>query len=358
MKGEFILGSLLFLCMSLHAYEGNRSSVVQSTHMQQSERLTYNTPARIDNDHSWDVAVSASYIYWYAGQDMMDFARNNPDIPLGQALQFPVINGGTIYFDFHYKSGFKVSLGSNLPIDDWTWLVEYTRLNFSENGAASTNGSLLNHWLVAGNRTTTIAMNGFWYLNFNTIDLKLSRPFYSGEYLVLSPHFGMRGGIINQTFWVKSRIVDTLATVPAAIHPVSDHRSDSWLIGPRGGVHSEWKLGGGLSLTGAFAAAICYQDFTARMSEDSIRVPGTLAIDNYTNKYSLAVPNADCGLGFSWGSYFHNHRWHFLLSALYEFNVFWYQNAMRDLKDEITNQDSGIGNLYLHGLTAKAQFDF
>lgn len=356
MKRGFLL--CLILCISLHAYEGEQSSMVRSAQIQQPKKLTYNSPARIDTDNSWDVAVSGSFIYWYAGQDMMDLAKDNPNLAVNITPIFPVINGGTVYFNFQYQPGFKVSIGSNLPRDSWMWMIEYTRLNFTEGTSVNSTGFLVDHWFVAGNNNFHVtSMTTEWHLNFNLFDLKLSRPFYSGKRLVISPYFGMRGGIINQSF----RDVSVLAAIgiaPAPTHPVSTSRSDSWLIGPRSGMIAEWMLGYGLSFSGSAAIAVCYQDLKVHLNQDWIRFPGTIAVDNYTNKFSQLMANADFSLGLTWGSYFHNDRWHFLLAALYEFNVFWDQNVMRDQKDEFSNQDSGIGNLYLHGLTAKAQFDF
>jgi hypothetical protein len=70
----------------------------------------------------------------------------------------------------------------------------------------------------------------------------------------------------------------------------------------------------------------------------------------------------DLEFGIAWGSYFDNNNWHVDLSAGYGFQVFFNQNMFRWFAStyygSVAQSVSPNGNLYMHGLTASARFDF
>jgi hypothetical protein len=68
----------------------------------------------------------------------------------------------------------------------------------------------------------------------------------------------------------------------------------------------------------------------------------------------------DLEMGFGWGTYFDDNNWHVDLSAVYGFQVFWDQNMFREFSNSTMQAKSFApnGNLYVHGLTLSARFDF
>src|SRR6185369_11888170 len=78
-------------------------------------------------------------------------------------------------------------------------------------------------------------------------------------------------------------------------------------------------------------------------------------------QYGALRPVADEGLGFGWGGYFSNQDYHFDLLARYDFMVAWSQNVMYELVNNYgisPKSDVTPGDLYLHGATITARFDF
>ncbi len=65
-------------------------------------------------------------------------------------------------------------------------------------------------------------------------------------------------------------------------------------------------------------------------------------------------------LGIGWGRYFNCRNYHLDFLLTYDFQIFWNQNMMRQLVDNIASGgvSTSANNLYLQGLTARAQFDF
>lgn len=85
-------------------------------------------------------------------------------------------------------------------------------------------------------------------------------------------------------------------------------------------------------------------------------VPSVFSI-SYPN-YNCVRPMANLGLGLGWGRYLKCGRYHFDLAADYDFNVFWDQNMMRTVADDFTFGIPSTNDLFLHGLTLTARFDF
>ncbi len=70
--------------------------------------------------------------------------------------------------------------------------------------------------------------------------------------------------------------------------------------------------------------------------------------------------HADFELGLGWGTYFDNNNWHIDFSATYGFQIFWDQNMFRNFESSVAPAKSFApnGNLYVHGVTLNADFDF
>ena len=69
-------------------------------------------------------------------------------------------------------------------------------------------------------------------------------------------------------------------------------------------------------------------------------------------------PMAQLGVGLGWGSYMYCQKYYIDFSARYDFNYFWSQNMMRTYVSNLAGYDNNIGDLYMHGLTLSARFDF
>lgn len=334
----------------------------------------------------WNANVNFSFIYWYAGEDGLKLASTG------------ALNGGVLYYneniqtvnqDFDYKPGFKVGLGL-IWAHEWEFRAEYTwyrARNVTHSGSLSgtvltggiptttaANGTavwVVDDWFLAGAGGQALSgsdVASVWRLNMDLIDGVAGRPFYQGRRVIVSPYGGLRAALIRQSMTVSLTEATGLFTgAPFAVgtipsQPIKSHNfSNSWAIGPRFGANCEFLLPLGMRLEGDLAASILYTKYTSlKHREDNASTsfntgPFTSQIDDY----SSVRPEADCSLGFGWGTYFGCRDYHIDFSAKYEFMIFWAQNMIRSaLDDTLTGTGPSPSNLYLHGLTLNGRFDF
>jgi len=319
----------------------------------------YNASARIDTKGHWDFYLYGSLIYWLPIEDGLELGLVDSRAPGG--VSTPNLGGKIVNMDFDYEVGFKAGIGMDLHHDNWTADVTFTRLHTEQHSHfASDNATnfLIPFWLDPNNTGQALKGEGKWHLDFNMFDFSIGRPFYQGTHLTMRPFLGVRGGWINQKHNAHYDIFQ------AGASPLMDRKvdasSDSWLAGLRAGVNSEWLLGIGFRLFGNMAASLCYTHFTSHLHEDSVLTAiNDVTLLSVDGKKRAVRANAEAGIGMGWGGYFNNEKCHFDLGAAYDFNIFWNQNYMKYTEAALgfrTTQNPG--NLYLHGLTITAQFDF
>ena len=219
-----------------------------------------------------------------------------------------------------------------------------------------------NHFWTSAFRLFDLKTN--WKLRVNLGDLELSRKYFVGKELIFRPHFGLRGGSLNQLY-SATEIGRVSPYSGDDITIITNLKSDSWLIGPRAGLDTSWRLGCGFRMFGDVAASLFYQKFDVKSIQVKLVQSGVTddSILNLKNDVRYINPNFELGLGFGWGTGFCDDSWHFDLTAGYEFHQFWNQNMMRHLNDTFENLDTtyvdaDAGDLMFHGLTITARLDF
>ena len=325
----------------------------------------YNHPARIDVKGSWDFYISGSYIYWQPRQDGLEFAREV--VRSGEGREGSLTNYTFVHMDFDYHSGFKVGLGGNFERDDWSLDFEYTRLYTTDHRSKILSDEpedialhfFFPFWSNFPDQAPTFYAKARWKLHFNILDGILGRSYYVGTKLTFKPYVGLRAGWVDQKYRADYRHL--------VVAFYSNSKSDSWLLGPRIGLDTNWHFGEGCRLFGNTAASLFYQRFKTNI--ELVRLDLEEPILNFLRtmkeKEGYFNPNFEIALGLSWGSYFCDDSWHIDLSAAYEFHIFWDQNMMRKILDYnnvsgigYNNSDPTPGDLILHGLTVSLRLDF
>jgi hypothetical protein len=371
----FIVGTLAFI--SSYAAENdndyNECKEYDSTfqgHGASEDKIDkgYNHPARIDVRNSWDYYISASYIYWQPRQDGTELAREFLELEIvGWDL---VRDNRLVHMDFDYHSGFKVGTGANFERDDWSLEFEYTRLYTTDNKSKTLSKDpliLADHYLSPFWRDNSLVdfgvfvyhAKGRWKLHFNVLDGILARSHYVGTKLSFKPYVGLRAGWIHQRYRAKYTWYNT--GDDTEYDTLTHSKSQSWLLGARLGLDTNWHLGEGFRLFGNTAASFFYQRFKTNINYDRAEVAGVVSGINVTmkEKEGYLNPNFEIELGLGWGSYFCDDNWHIDLLAAYEFHLFWDQNMMRKMIDYLSyTADPTPGDLILHGLTVSLRLDF
>lgn len=309
--------------------------------------------------NGYDLYLTASFTYWEALQDNMNLGLvSNPTAPLD------LVNGEDIAMDFGYKPGFKIRAGLQFDYDNWETLFTYTWFRSKTRTSVhldpnNTTKNLLPSWEIPN------FLNPFyhegkesWTVRMDLFDWVLARSNSIGKALCLNYFTGLRAALIRQHLAAHYTNVNPayLLLWPSTI---VRQKTSSWGIGPEIGITSKWDVGKGLYLQAQGMVDLLFTQYDLKKTE---RTDETVA-----NRYHMESKSLDClrthtelTLGLGWGTALYTNRYHIDLLAEYGFQVFYDQNMFIDTA---STQMAGknrypSGNLYLHGLTLTARFDF
>lgn len=407
---SWMVASLLATTVAVSAQDNNKNrpqkSYEQGHEVEKNQLMpAYNAPANISVRGSWDVYATGSFLYWQGREDNLELGIASNGDPLylgGPFTQDSTAEGavvGTVYTQgsvanskFSYGPGFKLGLGVNLDYDSWdayaeyTWFHKKSTTNYPHGCDCDCDEP--SEWLFPTRiMPTTItfgeeAERGYkaaeqkWNLKMDFLDLSLARNYYLGTKLSIRPFFGARGAWIRQSlktsFGEQATLLPgaTTITTESLYTNVQSGNTRSWGVGPRTGFGSNWMLGYGFRLIGDLSGDILYTRYHVQ-SKGAIKTtylvtstPLVTAVGTSQGKLKqehidMLRPHADLEMGFGWGSYFDNSNWHVDLLATYGYQVFWDQNMFRMFTDAKSGRSYlPNGNLYVHGLTFTARFDF
>ena len=313
--------------------------------------------ARFETGDRWDYRFNLAFNEYYATEEGMTTA-----ILCVESGDYINPSGPVSLFDLDYHPGFQFGFLLNTPYDKWSLGAEYLWFRSHSHSSGSAHGDnfyvspFFNNGLVTG----VSSFNASWKLGIDMIDLYLVRPFYASLKWTVEPSFGLRAGWIRQSFHIATQpaIGDDYGAYPQE----SALGSNAWMIGPRGGLQSNWLLGFGFSFFGDLSASLLYTRYPtiAFHASNGSGVPDDKisSIANI-NGYSTLSPNIDTGLGVKWGSYFSGQNYYFDLSAAYNFSVYFGQNQPFYLNSILeVVPGSAAGNLYLHGVSISTSLLF
>ncbi len=308
----------------------------------------YNAPARIDVRSSWNIFFRGGAIYQIAKERGLDFvisdATTNSSSVYGKKLE-P---------EYKFKLGFNGAFGFFSDFDNWDCVAEYTRYHphTSTSVQALSTGALIMRWFPSSPRA--IAARSAWSLKWDQVDTEMGRAFFVGKEVLLRPFFGPRLIWGRQGYNVYANISSL-----GGREKSSKNRSKYRSIGPRLGLCSTWRLVKWLSLEGKIASSIIYERNQVHSEiEDTTSIASVKSFDVKTI-YRELKPQLDMRMGLHCGTYFSHYRWHLKLLLDYTFQVFWEENKLRALVDELISQTgSSPGTLTMHGGNVSLQFSF
>ncbi len=287
----------------------------------------------------------------------------------------PITNGEVEGFsndhsDWDYNWGARVGAGFYLDHDAWNldfnWtylkLSDYKRLNVTTGG-----GTIIPLWGVGNDTPTAQLINprtsAVWDGHYNTLDIRLGKPYHVSRYLVMNPHFGVRGAWIDQHYSCDYSGQASGQTTRWVHH--SDN--DFWGFGARAGFDSDWILGKGFCLFGNFATSLLYSKFDI---DQHLTFPQDNQGFDLDDDHYMNVPNMEIVLGLGWGKHFDKNKYHVGLRAAYEFHYWWNQLNIRKFYGAAgtnggmatgggayPNDVVSRGDLSLSGFSLRLQFD-
>lgn len=320
------------------------------------------TPAAADfcgqncnNCCEWSVldgkmTVGADWLYWKVQQDGILPARIATEgTEIINDLVIPFSSSRGIHSDPKWNSGFRVSLGYELPCDCWDVNLCYTYMPSRDKLADFTVGE--------DERIFAFAPGGVydffaskWNLTLNNIDLDIGRTVCFGECLTLRPHVGFRATWFDQTY-------RGFGSFQGIESDIANERFDSLTIkqkfqgyGVEAGLWANYKLSCGVSLVGHFGGSILYSKFNVRRNGVSgifQSVEDTLLTEasHDTDSFFTATPSLDYFVGLQYADT--------MCDMLYKVHLGWEQHVLFD-----TNRFLSSGNLSGQGLTLGLEVGF
>ncbi|MBA3814977.1 MAG: hypothetical protein H0X29_00335 [Parachlamydiaceae bacterium] len=312
----------------------------------------------------------ADFLYWRASQDCLSLGREE------SLSQFP--GGARIESSrersphYRYDPGFRIGIATVCPSNCWdlalNWTHFHSKANINSSSACCDNSSnhesvFVSEWQRISNAFPDSA-SGRWKLDLDYVDLELGRKFYVSSCFILRPHFGLRGGRIDQHFRVKASANRSNAYQDFGSSLfVSEVTSKNNFrgIGPRLGLDLELAMPclKNMKLFGQAAGSLVYGKFDRHSREhfhdytnDALYDGfGDVDFEGHASKYRTTRGMTDLTIGLKWE---HCCNWcnrsHPLTVA-----VAWEHHAFYNMNHFIS---SCGGDLTTQGLTITAEIGF
>lgn len=340
---------------------------MQQGHMMQEGQMMggYSAPARYDVRTAWDFFFTGDFLYWQARMGGLNYGIVTEASTLSSNL--PPSKGKVLNPSFGWHPGVRLGLGINFEYDNWDLMLEWAHLanhnNTTYKVADTTKRIILPTRIFPHMNLNATEASQSWRCIFNTMDLHLGRPYYLGKSLTCRPHGGVRAAWVRQSEHRFYKDIKQNTTDKGSLR--NKTILNSWALGPRFGMETNWMLGEGFRFFGNSAGSLQYTKFRSIKKDtnpEKLIISGQDLVgsvkDNKSN--GQVQPNLDASLGLGWGSYFDNSNWHVDLSLCYEFSYYPNYNTDMIFLDDSTPSMyvSNRGDLAFHGGTFKFRFDF
>jgi hypothetical protein len=297
---------------------------------------------------------------------------------------------------YDWSPGFRLGLGWDSKYENWdlmvnwTWFYNHTENHISKeaHSATSTNAGLagsqnglgiyaewLGEWLPSGtgNFLDEVPIQlvhpgpftharASWELSYNTVDALVGRSFISRSNL-LKPFFGLRAGFIEREMLAKYHGYQNLGSLLTFVPLYNGFSSGSTRakmefsgFGPCVGIMDQFRFCCGLRLLGELSAALLYgpvsgsDKFTLNNLAGGVSTLFSGSDFHETREWS-PVTNLQMRFGFGWATCFNGDKYSFSIDAAWE-ETRWFFHGFSN------NNNKGITNISLSGLTVSTQFGF
>jgi hypothetical protein len=333
------------------------------------ETCAYNAPKFYDLKCCWDMFVTGSFVYAQAKEENLTYAESRLTDSSGTNT---VITDSFSTLSYDFEPAFKVGLGFVVGCDNWDFYAEYFRYHASVGSGSFSAPNDTNEvavrtcWylnpfssLAVEDGAGAISANTSWRLNLDSVDFNLRRRYFVGQCLVFQTAVGLRARWIDQK---QDTTYQAVSESNGTTTVVVNNSSDSWGIGPRAAIDTEWYFCGAFRFFGNAGMSILYTDYDSIKSNATrdvtdISVPSSESYSS-SRDFCFLRPDASIALGLGWGDYWCCNDWFFDLAVSYEFHTLWNQNVLPQLNDCSQDPSSFFGDLYIHGLVITARLDF
>ncbi len=293
---------------------------------------------------NWKAFANGAFIDWQPKEEGLDFCISQVPATGTQ------VEANVHHIHTHMTPGFKVGVGALLDNAAWDFCFEWTSLDgtYKSFRARESGGLLLSTWFF---QTPCENITARWKLDLDLLDFELARYFYSHDRVVLRGLFGVRSAWINQHVNIQSILSDPLDA--AAPFKASTEKTG---VGPRLGVDARFAIIKWFRFFGVMSGSLLYTKDNVHTAQEDPTVP---QLSLCTNTFRSIIPNVEASLGLGLGNLLECGGVKFDIAASYDFMIFWDQNSMRSVIDNLSTAVDGYrGDLYLQGWSLKASLAY
>ncbi len=328
--------------------------------------------ARPEALKSHNVFLELDFLYWKANETGLSYAMNQ--VSFNEKNPEMLSIGSVANPKFDWETGFRIGLGYNMPYDEWdlsvlwTWNEGKAQDSQSSRDQTPTIYPSYIHPNAFNDESifSCLNANNNLLIHLNMIDLDLGKQFKTGKWLSLRPHMGLRTVWLDQAYDVKYENLYAYNLEKKELNPVLDEYlthmiNNFWGIGIQGGVDSQWRIKGDISLFGNLTTALLYGIFDTSYTENyllkDIAEGVTLSEEN---KFHAGRAILDLQLGLRWSASFFKEKIRFLIQGGWEHHAFFSQNQFMRFVDGQNwgNFTQNQGDVYFHGWTGTARIYF
>lgn len=303
--------------------------------------------------------VEGEFLYWKVAQENLEYGATG----FGDQSR-EVTQRGKIYtFDFEGRPGFRGGIGANIAHDGWDVFLRYTWIysKLTDRARVDLNEQRIRVlWLSAPEEFLHGGVNeaqARWQIHMNALDLEWGRNAYLSRYLTLHPFFGLKGYWSDQKYRAEYDGFFQRENGPQErANETAKMKQDSWGIGVRFGLNSDWYLSRNWSVYANLALASLWSHFDVHRRDEGfnfIQNQKFLLVNTKLDTYYLN-PILELGVGVCWEMWFADDTMHALIQVGWEEQLWWGMNHFTKIFDST----SGRGNLEFQGLSLRFRFDF
>lgn len=357
MKNSFLSTSMTLFALSMattfandKAQVKNLENRVTALEQRKGSNGIILPPAGPVLDNDYGIALDVEFLY---------LKSNVKGISPGQEISIsgaPHEEGDSILLDWQLNPGARAFIAYRPTHDNWevraTWMYLYSKASVNQTAPSgfyiSSNFPPEPSYFPEGT-TYPNQISGHWRMNFNQIDLDLSRNSYLSKWLALRFVGGLR------TAWLFQDLNYSLSggSIPNTGSFISYTRmsNDFWGMGPRIALDTRWGLGQGFSIFVNGGASLLWGFFKTNTYGYATTTGQSTSFAQARMLVHTDIAVFDLDVGLSYDTSFYDDQFHFGFKAGWEHHLY-SETSM------FGGSDTPQGSTTTEGLMLSARFDF
>lgn len=312
-------------------------------------------------EYSFDL----TYLYMQASQDNLSYAISSDQ----NQLSAPPLNGEVLIPEFMWQNAIAASasvydfletMGMQI---NWTHYISHN----STNSSAPAGGILFPTTSIVPNSLSGPISSTFaqstWSLDFDIVNLLYFSDFGTSFILPTYLNVGIQLNWIRESF--DNQYNNSTNLLGEKNITQSNQSTDSWGLGPIIGLKLFYYFYEGFHVFSKTFGALSFCQNKSKNKLTNSDIASDIGRPNQSiffikeKRRFLLNPNSELGLGFGWTSLVDQHEVRLYFSAEYDLIIWFNQNQFLNFLDGVNRgKFSSGGNLYIHGLAAKASVIF